>query len=82
MFYIETEFNKRKIGIRESLLVFSFVILILYAIIFLAYRDSAAYYMTVLEKVEKQKSELLLIDARQAEIHRSIEKLQDEILDN
>lgn len=82
MFYIETEFNKRKVGIHEFLLTFSFVALILYAIIFLAYRDSAAYYMMVLEKVENQKSELLLIDARQAEIHDSIEKLQNEILDN
>lgn len=82
MFYIETEFNKRKVGIRESLLAFSFVSLVLYAIIFLAYRDSAAYYMMALEKVEKQESELLLIDARQAEIHNSIRDLQDEILDN
>ena len=82
MLYIETEFYKRKVGIREALLTFSFISLIIYAIIFLAYRDSAAYYMAVLEKVEKQESELLLIDARQAEIHDSIEKLQDEILDN
>ena len=82
MFYIETEFNKRKVGIRDVLLAFSFVSLMIYALIFLAYRDSAAYYMAVLEKVEKQESELLLIDARQAEIHTSIRDLQDEILDN
>ena len=82
MFYIETEFNKRKVGIRDVLLAFSFISLVIYALIFLAYRDSAAYYMAVLEKIEKQESELLLIDARQAEIHNSIRDLQDEILDN
>ena len=82
MFYIETEFNKRKVGIREALLAFSFVSLVIYVIIFLAYRDSVAYYMAVLEKIEKQESELLLIDAKHAEIHNSIRDLQDEILDN
>lgn len=82
MFYIETEFNKRKVGIRDVLLAFSFVSLVIYALIFLAYRDSAAYYMAVLEEVEKQESEFLLIDAKQAEIHNSIERMQDEILDN
>ena len=82
MFYIETEFNKRKVGIGDVLLAFSFVLLVVYALIFLAYRDSAAYYMAVLEEVEKQEREFLLIDAKQVEIHNSIERMQDEILDN
>jgi cell division protein FtsB len=82
MLYIETEFNKRKVGIREVLLTFSFVLLVLYAIVFLAYRDSAAYYVTLLKKVEKQKSELLLLDARNLEVHEKIEEMLNEKLDN
>jgi len=81
-FYIETEFNKRKVGIREVLLTFSFVLLVLYAIVFLAYRDSAAHYMTVLEKVEKQESEFLLLDDRNLEVHEKIEEMLNEKLDN
>jgi len=69
MLYIETEFNKRKVGIRDVLLALSFVLLLLYAVIFLAYRDSAAYYMTVLEEVEEQESEFLLLDDRNLEVH-------------
>jgi cell division protein FtsB len=82
MLYIETEFNKRKVGIREVLLTFSFVLLVLYAIIFLAYRDSAAYYMAVLEKVEKQESEFLLLDDRNLEVHEKIKEMLNEELDN
>lgn len=82
MFYIETEFYKRKVGVREYLLIFLVISVILYAIIFLAYRDSAAYYLSVLEKTKEQERELLLIEARQAEIHDSIKKMQNEILDN
>jgi len=82
MFYIETEFNKRKVGIREVLLTFSFVLLVLYAIIFLAYRDSAAYYMTVLEEVEEREKEFLLLDDRNLEVHEKIEEMLNENLDN
>jgi hypothetical protein len=82
MLYIETEFNKRKVGIRDVLLAFSFVLLLLYAVIFLAYRDSAAYYMTVLEEVEEQKSEFLLLDERNLEVHEKIEEMLNEELDN
>lgn len=82
MFYIETEFYKRKVGIREYLLISLVISVILYIIVFLAYRDSAAYYLSVLEKTKEQERELLLIEARQAEIHDSIKKMQNEILDN
>jgi hypothetical protein len=82
MLYIETEFNKRKVGIRDVLLALSFVLLLLYAVIFLAYRDSAAYYMTVLEEVEEQESEFLLLDDRNLEVHEKIEEMLNEELDN
>lgn len=82
MFYIETEFYKRKAGILEYTLIFLIISVILYAIIFLAYRDSAAYYLSMLEKTKEQERELLLLDAKQAEIHDSIKEMQHEILDN
>lgn len=82
MFYIETEFYKRKAGILEYTLIFLVISVILYAIIFLAYRDSAAYYLSMLKKTKEQERELLLLDAKQAEIHDSIKEMQHEILDN
>jgi cell division protein FtsB len=82
MFTIETEFYKRKVGIREVLLTF-FVVLFLTYFIFMEYfHNSAAYYLTLAEKVNQQERELMLIEAKQAEIHNSIKKMQDEIRDN